>query len=105
MRTRLRQTPRLRRLLRWLRKHYPPRTPTVVRVVAAQPGLHGLCLIGEGRALIRITSSQESSMADTLIEEWCHVLRWDCPVLEQGDHDSIFWAITGQVTVHWRGET
>lgn len=68
------------------------------------PGLHGQCLIGDGRALIRLTEASEQMMKETLLEEWCHVLRHDTPVQCNDDHDSIFWAILGQVTKHWRGE-
>jgi hypothetical protein len=91
-------------MLRWLRRHYPARTPIVVRVVKRQPGLHGLCILGEGRALIRITAASESMMLDTLLEEYCHVLRHDCPLPAKEDHDALFWAILGEVTTTWRGE-
>lgn len=43
-------------------------------------------------------------MKETLIEEWCHVLRNDTPVACTDDHDAIFWAIYGHVCKHWRGE-
>jgi hypothetical protein len=43
-------------------------------------------------------------MAETLIEEYCHLLRHDTPVPIEDDHDAIFWAILGSVTKHWRGE-
>lgn len=76
----------------------------MVRVVRSQPGYHGLCILGEGRALIRITAASESLMADTLLEEYCHVLRHDCPIPQEDDHDAIFWAILGIVTKKWRGE-
>lgn len=98
-----RLTPKLKATLRWLRKHYRTATPIIVRVVKSQPGLHGLCLIGDGRALIRITSDSEQVMVDVLLEEYCHVLRSECPVPVEDDHDSIFWALLGQVTMHWRG--
>lgn len=75
-----------------------------MRITKKQPGLHGLCLIGEGRALIRITSAIESVMADTLLEEYCHVLRHDCPLPIHDAHDAVFWAILGEVTKAWRGE-
>ena len=95
---------KLRRMVRWLRRHYPPRMPTIVRTVERIPGSHGLCLIGDGRALIRIAASTDPMMMETLIEEWCHVLRTDTPVACTDDHDAIFWAIYGHVTKHWRGE-
>jgi hypothetical protein len=43
-------------------------------------------------------------MADTLLEEYCHVLRNDCPIPVEDDHDPLFWAILGAVTNAWRGE-
>lgn len=43
-------------------------------------------------------------MADTLLEEYCHVLRHDCPLPVTDEHDSLFWAILGEVTKQWRGE-
>lgn len=76
----------------------------MVKQVRSLGGDHGECLIGGGRALIRIAVSTESLMAETLIEEYCHLLRNDTPVPVDDDHDAIFWAILGHVTKHWRGE-
>lgn len=70
----------------------------------SEADLHGECLIGEGRALIRIAPSADQLMCETLIEEYCHLLRHDTPVPIADDHDAIFWAILGHVTKHWRGE-
>lgn len=75
-----------------------------MRVVPKQPGLHGLCLIGDDRALIRITKAPDPMMVEVLIEEYCHVLRSECPLPEKGDHDALFWAIYAQVCLKWRGE-
>ena len=66
--------------------------------------MHGVCLIGDGRALIRLASATEQMMKETLLEEYCHVLRHDTPVECTDDHDAIFWAILGEVTKRWRGE-
>lgn len=96
-------TPKLKALIRWLRKHYPTKTPVIVRV-ANVPGSHGVCLIGDGRALIRLTPGSDQMMKETLLEEWCHVLRHDTPVRCVDDHDAAFWAILGTVSMHWRGE-
>jgi hypothetical protein len=95
---------KLPQMIRWLRRHFPTKTPTIVKVVAEIPGAHGICLVGEGRALIRLARSTEPLMKETLIEEWCHVLRHDTPVPCEDDHDQIFWAIYGHVTKAWRGE-
>lgn len=74
----------------------------IVRVAKKLPDLHGICLIGGGRALIRIKDDSDSIMLETLLEEWCHVLRHDTPLPEIGDHDQVFWAIYGAVTNDWR---
>jgi hypothetical protein len=76
----------------------------IVRVANSLPGLHGICLIDDERALIRIANSTEQMMKETLLEEWCHVLRADTPVRYDDEHDQIFWAILGAVTNEWRGE-
>lgn len=94
----------LRRMTKWLRRHFPTKTPIIVRVAKSLPGMHGVCLIGEGRALIRLASASEQMMKETLLEEYCHVLRFDTPVECKDDHDAIFWAILGEVTNRWRGE-
>lgn len=75
----------------------------IVRVVSV-PGAHGICLICDGRALIRLTPGPEQLMKETLLEEWCHVLRHDTPVHCTDDHDAVFWAILGMVSMKWRGE-
>lgn len=74
-----------------------------VRVVQTQPELHGLCLVHDGRALIRISPDTDEVMIESLIEEWCHVLRHGCPLPITADHDALFWAIMGCVTMAWRG--
>lgn len=96
----------LRKVVRWLRRKFPTRREVVVRVAKTQPGLHGICLLDEERALIRITSADPQMMAETLLEEWAHVLREDCPVTTiQGDeHDALFWAILARVTHEYRSE-
>ena len=90
----------------WLRRKFPSKKPVIVRVVANQPGLHGIILWNEERALIRITRSTDQMMAETLLEEWAHLLREQCPIPceEGGDHDALFWAILARITKEWRGE-
>lgn len=75
-----------------------------MRLYRRQPGLHGLCILHSNRALIRITLDAEAVMVESLIEEWCHVLREETPVRCDDDHDAIFWAIYGAVSLRWRGE-
>jgi len=104
MRTRTQLTPRLRQVLRWLRRSYPVETPVVVRLRARQPDAHGECHLGDGRALIRITCDSEQVMVESLLHEWCHVLRSECPLRWKGDHDGIYWAIFGHVSERWWGE-
>jgi len=89
---------------RWLRKKYPAKKPVRVVVVASQPGLHGVILWNEERALIRITRSSEQMMAETLLEEWAHLLRNECPLPCDDDHDALFWAILAKITKEYRGE-
>lgn len=89
----------------WLRKHFPTKRKVVVRVTANQPELHGLCIAKGNRCLIRITADTDQVMEETLLEEWSHVLRFDTPVpCSDEDHDAIFWAILGAVSLKWRGE-
>lgn len=95
---------KLQKMIRWLRRHFPTTTPVIVRLVPSIPGAHGICLIGDGRALIRLSHSSEQMMKETLIEEWAHVLRHETPVPSDDDHDAIFWAIYGAVCKKWRGE-
>lgn len=61
-------------------------------------------LIGGRRALIRLTAASETMMKETLLEEWAHVLRHECPLPVDDEHDALFWTILGQVTKQWRGE-
>lgn len=102
MRMTTRLTPKLRKAVRWLRRNFPVTMPVTVRVLAKQPGLHGLCLIGDGRALLRITADADTVMIESLIEEWCHVLRHETPLPEMDAHDQVFWAIYAQVSTAWR---
>ena len=96
----------IHKTIRWLRRHYRPRTPTMVRVVDRLPGCHGICLIGDGRALIKLAKATKAVMDDTLIEEFAHVLRHDCPLpITDNDHDALFWAIYGAIQAKWRGES
>lgn len=97
-------TPTVRQAVRWLRKNFPPRMKVTVKLLAKQPGLHGLCQVRRGRALITITLDSDTVMLESLLEEWCHVLRFDCPLPCEDDHDALFWSILGQVTKRWRGE-
>lgn len=95
---------KLRSMIRWLRRHYPCKTPVIVRLSRSLPDVHGLCEMADGRCVIRVVRSSETVMEDVLLEEWSHLLRWETPVKCDDDHDAIFWAILGQVTKHWRGE-
>jgi hypothetical protein len=95
---------KLRSAVAWLRRHFPTRTPSTVRVSSQHPDLHGLCLVSNGRAIIRLTPDTETVMIESLIEEHCHVLRHDCPVPIEDEHDALFWAIMAVVTKKWRDE-
>lgn len=78
----------------------------MVRVVNNQPQLHGLALLHEDKALIRISRSTDQMMSETLLEEWAHILRDECPMpYEDGEeHDALFWAILAKITKEYRGE-
>ena len=102
MRTNTRLTRKLRQAVRWLRRRYPTHIPVTVRLVRSIPDHHGLAVIGDKRAQIQITPDSDDVMVESLIEEWCHVLRHACPVPIKDEHDSIFWAIYGQVSMAWR---
>ena len=104
MRTPVPLTPKMRQAVRWLRKNFPTRAKVTVRLLEDQPGLHGLCQLRRGKALLSITVDSETVMLESLLEEWVHVLRFECPVPCEDDHDSVFWAILGLVTKQWRGE-
>lgn len=94
----------VRQARQWLRRHFPTKTPVVIRVHRSQPGLHGQVLIGDGRALVRVTKDTDAMMCESLLEEWAHVLRHDTPIPIEDEHDPIFWAILAAVTKKWRGE-
>lgn len=66
--------------------------------------LHGVCLVGEGRALIKVRENTEEFMCEVLLEEYAHVAREECPLHTEDDHDPMFWCILAAVTKKWRGE-
>lgn len=96
----------LRKTANWLRRRFPVKRPVVIRVVNNQPNLHGLCLLHEDKALIRISRSTDQMMAETLLEEWSHILRDECPIpyADGQEHDALFWAILAKITEEYRGE-
>lgn len=55
-------------------------------------------------AHIRISKGNFDQMQESLLEEYCHILRMETPVPSTDDHDSIFWAILGQITMKYREE-
>lgn len=99
----------LRRLSRWLRRHYPTRHRVTIRVYDANRlsqlygPVHGFVQIGEDCATIRLASGPPAMMAETLLEEYAHVVRHETPVPVTQEHDSIFWAILGTITMQYRG--
>jgi hypothetical protein len=64
---------------------------------------HGYALIGDTHATIRLSVGPHAVMEETLLEEYAHVVRHESPVPVKEEHDSIFWAILGQITMHYRG--
>ena len=91
--------------MRWLRRHFPLRMPVTVRVVRSQPDLHGAAIWGGGRGLIRLTPDSDTVMVESLVEEWSHLARTECPVPITDDHDALFWAIYAAISLKMRGET
>ena len=76
-----------------------------MRVVESRDGLHGEFLPSDNRSLIRLCADTDVVMLDTLLEEYAHHLRNECPLpWNEDDHDALFWAILGMVTKKWRGE-
>jgi hypothetical protein len=96
----------LLKTVRWLRRRFPARKPCRISVCRSLPGMHGVCLIHEDRALIKIAKSTEQMMDETLLEEWAHLLRDECPIPyhEGQEHDALFWAILAAVTKEYRGD-
>lgn len=96
----------LRKTTTWLRRHFPAKKPVQVRICKNLPGMHGFCLLHKERALIKIARSTEQMMAETLLEEWAHVLRDECPIphVEGEEHDALFWSILAAITKEYRGE-
>ena len=99
-------TKSLTKLARWLRVTFPIKAKVRIRTVKPHPDLHGETSFFEDRVEIRISKGNFDQMQESLIEEWCHCLRNETPVSwKQGDdHDAIFWAILGVVTMRYREE-
>jgi len=89
---------------RWLKKHFPLKTPIRIIVVDELPECHGICLLGGGRALIKIKRASPEFMCEVLLEEYAHVAREECPIPSNEDHDPLFWAVLAAITKQWRGE-
>lgn len=81
------------------------RMPVTVRVVDNQPDLHGLAIWGNGRGLIRLSPDTDTVMVESLVEEWSHLARAECPIPIEDDHDALFWAIYAAISMKMRGET
>lgn len=100
----IKRYPKLDLTKKWLRRNFPLKTPVIVKVVDELEGCHGICLLGDGRALIKIASASEEMMSEVMLEEYAHVLREECPIKSDEEHDSLFWAILATMTKKWRGE-
>jgi len=96
-------TQSLTKLTNWLRKNFPTRTKVRVRTVRPHPDLHGETSFYESETIIRISKASLPQMEESLLEEWAHCLRAETPVpWQDNDHDAIFWAILGAVTMRYR---
>lgn len=74
-----------------------------VREPGKMQGHHGYALIHDDHAVIRIAAGPQAVMEETLLEEMAHLIRHEVPIPVKEEHDSIFWAILGQITMHYRG--
>jgi hypothetical protein len=90
--------------VRWLRRFFPLQMPVTVRVVSSQPDLHGSAHYGTGRGLIRLSPDSDTVMIESLVEEWSHLARSECPIPIEDDHDGLFWAIYAHISLKMRGE-
>jgi hypothetical protein len=79
--------------------------PVTVRVVSTQPDYHGTAHYGDGRGLIRLTPDTDTVMVESLVEEWSHLIRSECPMPIDDVHDALFWAIYAAISLKMRGET
>lgn len=89
---------------RWLKKRFPLKTEIRIVVVKELPDCHGICLIGGGKALIKIRQAAPDFMCEVLLEEYAHVAREECPIPSHEEHDALFWAVLATITREWRGE-
>lgn len=90
-----------------MRKNFPTKRPLTVRLLDPDSceDWDGLCVYDEHRVLIRLRDTKnDGMMVETLLEEWSHALRTECPVRIKDEHDQIFWSILATITVDWRGE-
>lgn len=99
---------KLHKLSRWLRREFPLRRKVriIVKPSHKMPGLHGEMEIPDKTpetAIIRIAMSTDAVMMETLIEEYSHAARYECPVKVENEHDHIFWAIYATITMQFRG--
>ena len=105
MHTTGRLTKRLKKAVRFLRREFPVPIAVTVRLHKEMKGLCGCVLIEEetNRAVIRIAEDADHVMAETLMEEWAHIIRHLVHVPIEKEHDQIFWAIYGEVIMKFRG--
>lgn len=73
-----------------------------VQAVDKLDGLHGCCWNSGKQYVIQVATDTPEMMNETLIEEWTHMIREEMSVPVEDDHDSIFWAILGTITMAWR---
>ena len=107
MHTSLRLSRRTKRVIRWLRKHYPSKKKVRVKVAPNDPKYDwwGLCIYDDTTALIKLRNETNPDLeVETLVEEWSHVLRSECPLPIEDEHDSLFWAIYSTIIKKFRGE-
>lgn len=98
-------SPKVRTLAKWLRRKFPGRRPLQIRECKKLTDCHGICFIHKNKVLIRLRAQDSDVLqSETLLEEYAHYLRDECPVPCEDDHDHIFWGILAYITKKYRGE-
>tara|TARA_B000000557_G_C20456525_1_gene309482 strand:+ start:184 stop:507 length:324 start_codon:yes stop_codon:yes gene_type:complete len=103
----LRLSKKLKSVLRWLRRHYPVKRPVRVRIVPPSKAgdWDGLCTYDKKSVYIQLRAGlTDGEAAETLLEEWSHALRSECPLQIEDEHDQLFWAIYSKLQMHYRDE-
>lgn len=81
--------------------------PVRVRIVPPSKAgdWDGLCTYDKKSVYIQLRAGlTDGEAAETLLEEWSHALRSECPLQIEDEHDQLFWAIYSKLQMHYRDE-